>query len=136
MAGEYEHIRGKGNRFSSTNQPTNRGRKPKLYTLAKKAYKISFEEWQDTALYLLECSEAEVKEIAEKPETPIWVVSICKAILSDTRKGSMASLNDVLDRLFGKARISAEVKASGGMTIVVRNDEEKKKLEDIGKLGI
>ena len=38
MAGEYEHIKGKGNRFSSTNQPPNRGRKPKLYTIAKKAY--------------------------------------------------------------------------------------------------
>lgn len=136
MAGEYEHIRGKGNRFSSTNQPANRGRKPKLYTLAKKAYKISFEEWQDTALYLLESTKEEVKEIAAKPDTPIWVVTICNAILSDTKKGMMFSLNDVLDRLFGKARISAEVKATGGTTIVVRNEEEKKKIEDIGNLGV
>ena len=136
MAGNYESIRGKGNRFSRTNQPANRGRKPKLYTLAKKAYKISFEEWQDTALYLLESTKEEVKEIAAKPDTPIWVVTICNAILSDTKKGMMFSLNDVLDRLFGKARISAEVKATGGTTIVVRNEEEKKKIEDIGNLGV
>ena len=31
MAGEYEHIKGKGNRFSSTNQPANRGRKKSAY---------------------------------------------------------------------------------------------------------
>ena len=36
MAGEYEHIKGKGNRFSSTNQPKNPGRKSSLYNHIKK----------------------------------------------------------------------------------------------------
>lgn len=40
MAGDYERIRGKGNRFSSTNQPKHNGRKPKLFTILKKKYGI------------------------------------------------------------------------------------------------
>lgn len=39
MAGEYEHIKGKGNRFSSTNQPANRGRKKSVFNqLRDKVY--------------------------------------------------------------------------------------------------
>lgn len=36
MAGEYEHIKGKGNRFSSTNQPENRGGSPNYIPSPKK----------------------------------------------------------------------------------------------------
>ena len=35
---------GKKTQFTSTNQPKNSGRKPKLYTIAKKAYNASREE--------------------------------------------------------------------------------------------
>mgnify|MGYP001100608294 CR=1 FL=1 len=31
--------------FTSDNQPVNRGRKPRLYTIAKKKYNISHEEY-------------------------------------------------------------------------------------------
>lgn len=51
MAGIYEHIKGKGNRFSCTNQPKNSGRKPKLYTIAKKAYNVSREEWNEVKIF-------------------------------------------------------------------------------------
>ena len=38
--------------FTSDNQPVNRGRKPKLYTIAKKKYNISHEEYKDVIAYL------------------------------------------------------------------------------------
>ena len=63
MAG-YDNIKGKGNRFSSTNQPKRNGRKPKLYTIAKKTYNISLEEWKGVAMYLMQCTKAEVEAIA------------------------------------------------------------------------
>ena len=46
----YEYIRGKGNRFTSDNQPLNRGRKPKLYTIAKKSYGITLDEFKEGLL--------------------------------------------------------------------------------------
>lgn len=42
-------------RFTSENQPQRSGRKPKLYTIAKKAYNVSREEWNEVKLYLLQC---------------------------------------------------------------------------------
>lgn len=39
---------GKRTRFTSENQPKNSGRKPKLYTIAKKAYNVSREERNGT----------------------------------------------------------------------------------------
>lgn len=66
MAGEYEHIKGKGNRFSSTNQPKNSGRKPKLYNIAASGYKVSKEEFADTANYVMQLPKEEVMKLAEK----------------------------------------------------------------------
>ena len=76
MAGEYEHIKGKGNRFSSTNQPENRGRKPKLYTIAKKAYNVSREEWNEVKMYLLQCTPQEIDKIIDNKQTGILKMKI------------------------------------------------------------
>ena len=42
---------GKRTRFTSENQPKNSGRKPKLYTIAKKAYNVSREEWNEVKIF-------------------------------------------------------------------------------------
>ena len=48
MAGKNDIYKyGKKTQFSSENQPNNSGRKPKLYTIAKKAYNVSREEWNE-----------------------------------------------------------------------------------------
>lgn len=102
MAGEYEHIKGKGNRFSSTNQPANRGRKPKLYTIAKKTYGISFEEFKDVVNYLVQCPKKELNEIADKEDTPIWMVNVCRALYKDTGKGVINTLRELITLMWGK----------------------------------
>ena len=50
-------------RFSSTNQPKNKGRKPRLYTIAKEVYKCSYEDYKEGVMYLLQCSLAELKSV-------------------------------------------------------------------------
>lgn len=110
MAGEYEHIKGKGNRFSSTNQPTNRGRKPKLYTIAKKAYNISKEEWNEVKLYLLQCTPSEIDKIINGDSTPMWVLILARGLKRNAAKGVIDVLNDMEDRLFGRAPIAQEEK--------------------------
>lgn len=59
------------NKFASDNHPANRGRKPKLYTIAKKSYGITLDEFKEVVNYLWQLPKDEVKKIAEKDDTPI-----------------------------------------------------------------
>ena len=102
MAGEFEHIRGKGNRFTSDNQPANRGRKPKLYTIAKKSYGISLDEFKEVVNYLWQLPKDEVKEIAERGDTPIWMANVCRSLYKDTAKGVINTLRELIQLMFGK----------------------------------
>ena len=110
MAGEYEHIKGKGNRFSSTNQPANRGRKPKLYTIAKKAYNVSREEWNEVKLFLLQSTQEEINQIIEREDTPMWVLILARGLKRNAAKGMIDVLNDMEDRIFGRAISAPEKK--------------------------
>ena len=99
----YDYIKGKGNRFTSDNQPANRGRKPKLYTIAKKAYNVSREEWNEVKLYLLQCTPQEIDRIIGKDDTPMWVLFLARGLKRNAAKGVTDVLNDMEDRLFGRA---------------------------------
>lgn len=47
------------------------------------------------------------------------------------------ALMDIMDRLFGKPKMSADITASGeGVTIIVKSPEEKDKLDNMGGLQI
>lgn len=126
MAGEYEHIRGKGNRFTSENQPANRGRKPKLYTVAKKSYGITLDEFRDVVNYLWQLPKGEVKAIAEREDTPIWMANVCRALYKDTARGTLTALRELMQLMFGRemaAKIEVELPAARPMTV-----EEAKKI--------
>ena len=48
-----------------------------------------------------------------------------------------SALMDIMDRLYGKPKMSADITATGdGLTIVVKNQEEKDKLDRMGELSI
>lgn len=126
MAGEFEHIKGKCNRFTSENQPPNRGRKPKLYTIAKKSYGITLDEFKEVVNYLWQLPKDEVKKIAEKDDTPIWMANVCRALLKDTARGTLNALRELMQLMFGKelaAKIEVELPAARPMTV-----EEAKKI--------
>ena len=79
-------------------------------------------------MYLMQCPKQEIERIAADPETPIWMASICRALHKDAGRGSMDSLNSIIDRTFGKARISAEVEHHGGIALNITTDEETKNI--------
>lgn len=54
------------------------------------------------------------------------------AIKSLAGKNGWQALQDILDRLFGKPRISAEVAHTGGITLQIVTDEETKGLIEEG----
>ena len=91
-----------GNKFTSDNQPANRGRKPKLYTIAKKSYGISLDEFKEVVNYLWQLPKDEVKEIAERGDTPIWMANVCRSLYKDTAKGVINTLRELIQLMFGK----------------------------------
>lgn len=97
-----ENVIGKGKPFTSDNQPPNRGRKPKLYTIAKKSYGISLDEFKEVVNYLWQLPKDEVKEIAERGDTPIWMANVCRSLYKDTAKGVMNTLRELIQLMFGK----------------------------------
>lgn len=109
VSGRYENIKGKGNRFTTDNQPAKRGRKPSLYRQIKELLgtdaraELSREDYYRLIRFLLEQPLDTLKRLADYPTTPIWVINLIRAVVKDSRAGRMDSLNSLLDRLFGKA---------------------------------
>ena len=104
MAGKKDIYKyGKETQFSSDNQPQRSGRKPKLYTIAKKSYNVSREEWNEVKLYLLQCTPSEIDKIIAKTDTPMWVLILARGLKRNAAKGVTDVLNDMEDRLFGRA---------------------------------
>lgn len=114
---------GRATRFSSTTQPTNRGRKKSLYKRLKELVKkndvqLTKEDFCKIVNHLLDMPIAEVKKIGMDEATPIWVVCIVRAIIADASSGVTKTLDSLFDRLFGKAiqptkdEISLQLKGS------------------------
>lgn len=140
MAGRKDIDKlGEKTRFTSENQPPNRGRKPKLYTIAKKAYNISFDEYKEVVKYLLQCTKAEINEISEKEDTPIWMANICRALYKETGRGVMNALSELTELMWGKEMASKVDIATNGKDLatppsvnirVVTNDPKLLELQD------
>lgn len=95
---------GKATRFSSTNQPKNSGRKPHIYTQLKGVYQISVDEYRKVVQFLMNSTKVEIKKLSEAQDTPIWMVNLCTAFLTDTQKGTTYLLTELTDRLYGKPK--------------------------------
>lgn len=107
-----QNIIGKGNRFSKDNQPANRGRKPRLYTLAKQTYQVDLAEFRDTLLMVMQMTKAELKALIDAEDTPVWVVNVARAVWKDTGKGKLDAWRELVDRTFGKVPTKSEVSLS------------------------
>lgn len=111
MAKGNPNIRkeGKETRFSSTNQPKNKGNKPRLYTIAKNVYKCSYEDYKEGVLYLLQCTLTELKGMTEKADTPICLRNIARALLKDSSTGDMRTTEELITRLWGRPKATVVV---------------------------
>src|SRR5574344_1950422 len=96
-----KQFEGKAKKFSSTNQPKHNGRKPKMYNVALKTYNIGLPEWKSVAMYLLQCTKEKLQEIEKKPDTPIWMITICRALYKDAGEGTMETMEEIIRRVWG-----------------------------------
>lgn len=137
MAGEYEHIKGKGNRFSSTNQPANRGRKKSAYKQLLERLKesghplISKEEYDKISSGVICQPTPILVEIEKDEDTPAFVRTDIRGLLSDMKIGSTKTLDKILDRILGKPTQPTEnkhdvsVKGSIPISKWIENNIEK-----------
>ena len=117
------------------------GRPKKLVNVIKKIPKDMQEKVYDVLAFALTLpDETSAKKYLESQQGELgqygFVLQI--AIKQLLKEGwGWSALMDIMDRLYGKPKMSADITATGdGLTIVVKNQEEKDKLERMGGLSI
>lgn len=111
----FEKGNKEGKKFSSENQPQNRGRKPSIYkklkaiTSKKVGYELEKEDYFNVIRWVMEQNagtlEVLIKDKAGRPnkDTPLWLINIISAINADIRYGRTTTVEMIFDRVFGKA---------------------------------
>ena len=117
------------------------GRPKKLVNVIKKIPKDMQEKVYDVLAFALTLpDETSAKKYLESRQGELgqygFVLQIAiKQLLKDG--WGWSALMDIMDRLYGKPKMSADITATGdGLTIVVKNQEEKDKLDRMGELSI
>lgn len=115
--------------FSSTNQPANRGRKPKLKSIPADARdQVLAVLWHALTLPDTKTAQEYLTRTAEKlPKYGYLIQCYAKGMMG---KNSIYYLSDILDRLFGKPKQVADITAdigTGEAPIIVFRDPDPKK---------
>lgn len=115
-----------GKKFSKDYQPRDNGRKLSLYKIAEESYDVSKSEWFRTKMYLCQCTKERLMEILEDPETPMWVIVQIRGLMKGAANGDTRVLEDIENRLFGKATQPVESDVNVKATVEQMTDEERK----------
>ena len=117
------------------------GRPKKLVNVIKKIPKDMQEKVYDVLAFALTLpDETSAKKYLESRQGELgqygFVLQI--AIKQLLKEGwGWSALMDIMDRLYGKPKMCADITATGdGLTIVVKSQEEKDKLDRMGELSI
>jgi len=134
--------------FSSTHQPAKKGRKPAIYKQLtaqmesnKIAIELSREDFNHLQQWVLERNKVELQRIVNSPQTPVFLVNMVSAIIADTKSGNFGTIERILERLFGKPKITADIESGGKPLnetthVLDLSNLTDKELELIGKLVV
>lgn len=129
-----------GNKFSSTNQPKNPGRKKSQLKDFVKTCNVSSSDVIKVFQHLIFGSTVEeLKELvkpANQGSQPVIVILLVKAFLEDMKNGTLREVNTVLDRVLGKP--VQQLTIENAVSDIPEDPEERRKLtEDLQKeLGV
>lgn len=110
-----------GNRFTSENQPPNRGRKPKVYKYLKQVvgeavgHELEEQDFKNIMQALIELPPSKLQALVRSTEidaatgkpkpnknTPAWIQMLVSHINACIRYGKTDALEFVLDRVYGQ----------------------------------
>lgn len=129
-----------GNKFSSTNQPKNPGRKKSQLKDFVKTCNVSSSDVIKVFQHLIFGSTVEeLKELvkpANQGSQPVIVILLVKAFLEDMKNGTLREVNTVLDRVLGKP--VQQLTIENAVSEIPEDPDERRKLtEDLQKeLGV
>lgn len=100
---------GRETRFSSSNQPRKRGRKPSILKKLK-AIGLSHEDITGLLENIIMANKQEAQEMLKNPELPIMAVGYLSALIKEIQAGKSLTIEAIIDRLDGKAtqKVQAE----------------------------
>ena len=110
------NIEGQG--FHTNPERINRNGRPKKYTTDLKAFGYSQSQINDCIKVMLSLTEAELNQCLEDPNATILEKSIAKALERDMNRGSLESLEVLLNRSYGKALNTTRIQGIEPVTIV------------------
>ena len=84
-----------------------------MYNLAKKGYNLGIDEFRDVVAWLMQLSTDEVLAMTKEKDTPIWILTICRALVKSANDGKTATLNELTEKLWGKPSQKVDVTTNG-----------------------
>lgn len=75
--------------------------------------RLSKTDMSNIVACLLTCNEAQLRAIANNPKVPVVIKTIIKRLQDDMKLGSMSTINDLWDRVFGKGGMLQDAPAQG-----------------------
>jgi hypothetical protein len=125
---------GVNTQFSSTNQPSNSGRKPNVFAKYLKE-EVSLDDVRSliasAGLYNADEIETILKNKNEKP--PITYLAILKAMSADMKKGELKNHVILWDRAFGKSTQPVDIPSETLARISMTPEERRKRIEELLK---
>lgn len=98
-----------------TNNPN--GRPKKYVTLLKEqGYKLS--EVNDTIQTIMSMDMEELKQVWDNPKATILEKTIANALMTSLKKGSLYSIDTLLNRVYGKPKETSQVTTDGKIEVV------------------
>lgn len=122
MAREEIAQDGVKTRFTSENQPANRGRKKNVFKFYQEKYDLSSSDVNNTIEYLLSQSIDELQRIIKDSKKPAMVVNFATAILSGIKRGDLTAVEKMLDRKVGRPK--QELELTGNAIVYLDKQDE------------
>lgn len=133
---QLDALHNHGNRFTSANQPTRRKQPSLIRRYIKRNHLVTKADINAIVSTLLFAStENELKAMIDTDDKrnhlPVIVALLIDALLNDLKRGSLKSINALLDRLYGKAAQCVEVPQSRHSDIPTDANERQELAERI-----
>lgn len=121
---------GRETRFSSSNQPRKRGRKPSILKKLK-AIGLSHEDITGLLENIIMANKQEAQEMLKNPELPIMAVGYLSALIKEIQAGKSITIEAIIDRLDGKAtqKVQAETTLRDAQPPAIYFGEEDEDME-------
>lgn len=104
--------------FHTNPERINRNGRPKKYTTHLKAIGYSQSEIDDCIRVLLSLTEAELEECINDQKATILELTLAKSLQKSMQRGSLDTLQCLLDRTFGRPKNTTQVSGIEPVTLV------------------